>query len=492
MSVSQRNDHRSVHVGAGLATALCLLVLPACGAAATLCFEAELANELTFPFEIVDREGASGGLALTVPEGAGDGRSFARDTGTAICRVPLAAPGSYTAWLRVRWNGHCSNSVLVYVGKRPRRVTSQTFGRWHWLRAGPWKLPAGAVQVRFRSREDGIWIDQIVLTSEEFKPPAGPHKATVIPADPAAERPEPSVFLTSTSGAVPPLPPTDFKLGHKGSSKVRLDRVGQCVLRSAKPGPLVVWLRNNSLAEAGGKVVLSASAPVTVRPSTEQVFRIPAGVPLQKVTFTISPGAGMPRRVHSLFVRVHHKSGKVVGQRVRLVRPYQWLVTNAVACPQSTGIETPGAVEANLARGFPGPAKGLTWRLASESAITPFGLLDMRRAVADKTYVMAYAYTCVTSAEATEVFLDVRHDDMIRVWLNGAHVFTSLRCAPSVQTRKLIKVRLKGGENHLLVKLCQAKNYWEFGAKFLTLDKRPAAADGAEVAPLLKEEGGGE
>jgi len=168
-----------------------------------------------------------------------------------------------------------------------------------------------------------------------------------------------------------------------------------------------------------------------------------------------------------------------------VVRPFRWLVTNALPCPEPAGVEAATELEKHVARGFPGKVKGIIWRAAPEEAVTPFGLLDMRKAVADKTHVMAYAYTELDSGEAGVHLLDVRHDDMIRIWVNGERVFTSARCAPSDLTRRLVKVDLRKGRNHVLVKICQRRNFWEFDLRVLTAEGDPAQVTGSELSTAL-------
>ena len=51
-----------------------------------------------------------------------------------------------------------------------------------------------------------------------------------------------------------------------------------------------------------------------------------------------------------------------------------------------------------------------------------------------------------------------------------------------------MKVKFKKGNNDVLIKICQKKNYWEFGLKVLTIDGRPAPVFGRDVARLA---GGG-
>jgi len=472
----------------------CLLVLLCINRysalAADLCLEAEHANAITFPFQIIDAPDASGGLALTNPEGAGGRSAFRGDTGRVIYHLNIPAKATYHLWFRVRWNGHCSNSIMLRLGRKGRTVTSKLFRRWHWVAAGTWPLEKGPLDLTLFNREDGVWLDQILLSVKSKKPADGPQPTTAVPGRATGEPAEPALFLASACAGLPPLPPTDFRLSHKGRPTVRLDRVPRCIMRAGRTTPLVIWLRNNALGDAAGKITLSTAAPVLVKPALEQTFHLPPGTPLAKVCFHISPKPDFARRPYPLFIRVQHASGKMMGQKAWLSRPFQWLVTNPLVCPKDSGLDTPCPLEAKAAKGFPGPAEGVTWRLAGPDAVTPFGLLDMRRAIADKTYVMAYAYTRVASAKPAKALLDLRRDDMMRVWLNGKPVFAGTRQAPSAQTRQLVPVDLNAGQNHLLVKLCQCKNYWEFRVRFLTPHKTPAPVAGCEVAHLLTAKGG--
>jgi len=463
-------------------TALCSARCPA----AAICFEAEFANRLTFPFEITRATGASNHLALCAPEGAGCHYAFQDDTGTATYHVPVPTPGRYALWLRVWWNGKCSNSICLSIPNiADRRVASDSYGRWHWLSAGRWKLPKGTVALSLLNREDGAWVDQLLLTSDTKAPAPGPHKTTLIPGTPGAEPPDPLLFFAATKGGVS-YDNKDYSISHGGSTGKALDRLHRCVLRRGRPTRLVLWLRNNALTAPAGVVALKAPKGVIVKPAAEQPFHFQKGVPLKKIEFKLAADKGLARRTFPASVFVRHNSGRVAARGLRLIRPFQWLVTDPMPCPADSGLDTPSAVEANRARGVPGQTAGITWKLAPETAFTPFGLLNMRKASADRTDVMAYAYTCVTSGEGGKHLLSVRHDDMIRVWLNGRKVFESTWLAPSVITRSLTPVTLKAGENHLLVKICQRKNYWEFLLEILSPARKPTAVTGRQVAPLLE------
>jgi hypothetical protein len=462
---------------------LALAAIPA--SAATLCFEAEHVNAMTRPWEIVEYPGASGGLAISLPEGGGTGGCFVGEPGTARYTLKVPEAGSWSVWLRVRWNGVCSNSVMLSVGRVRRRVSTKTLGAWHWRRAGAFPLKAGTVEIRLSNREDGVWVDQILLTMDRLKLATKPEPANIIPTGSSKPELEPAVFMTCAAGGLGVLPPTDFKLKHKGGATVRLSRDALLVVRSTRPSPLIAWVRNNRLVDTTTKLSITGVKGIGIQGDSLRTLRLKAQEPLGKVVFNVSPEPGLARRRHPAYLRIEHGTGRIVGRRVWLMRSWQWLVTQAMPCPKDTGLKTTSPLERATGNGFPGRVPGVTWRVADDDAVTPFGLLDLRKAVADRTYVMAYAYTAVECEKAGEYLLDVQHDDMIRVWLNGEPVMLATRCVPSVLSRTLTKVTLKKGRNDLLAKICQGKNYWEFGVRFRTLGQEPAPVRGLDVAPLL-------
>ena len=164
------------------------------------------------------------------------------------------------------------------------------------------------------------------------------------------------------------------------------------------------------------------------------------------------------------------------------------LVTNALPCSKESTLATPAPVEQELENGFPGQSDKIRWQVASTRVINRYGMLNMCKAVADHNYAVAYAYTRVHSARERDYLLEVRHDDMIRIWLNGERVFTSTQTTPSYISRKLVQVTLEKGTNHILVKLTQKKNYWEFWTRVLDMDGHPAPVHGLSAAQLIKDD----
>lgn len=168
-----------------------------------LLLEAEGAVSVVPPFSVVlDRE-ASGGKAIEIPEGTPENEHAERPEsrkaeGTVVFRV--RSEGDYRLWFRAWWDCSCGDSVNFQVdGAPPSYVTSSTTRSWQWV---PWRsqdpesgsrqrtvhLAAGEHRLRLFNREDGIRLDQVLLTTdpEELFYPAGiMEKPAPAPAPPA-------------------------------------------------------------------------------------------------------------------------------------------------------------------------------------------------------------------------------------------------------------------------------------------------------------------
>jgi hypothetical protein len=135
-----------------------------------VCLEAESAAEIEAPITIkagAQPPGASGGAWLEIAEGAGKPPAVA---GSARLTFTVDRDGDYLLWCRVWWSDACGNSVAVSInGTKPFLFGQDaTYARWHWVKAPP-RLPqltltAGTHTLQFINREDGIRIDQVLLT----------------------------------------------------------------------------------------------------------------------------------------------------------------------------------------------------------------------------------------------------------------------------------------------------------------------------------------
>jgi len=139
-----------------------------------LCLEAETGTALEAPVVVSSNgvEGASGSY-LEIPEGAGNPPKV--QAGKASFALDVPADASYTLWCRVWWEGECSNSFTVGFDDQPTFLFGEdaTFKAWHWVKypisrtAAPIKLAKGKHTLTFHNREDGVRLDQVLISADK-------------------------------------------------------------------------------------------------------------------------------------------------------------------------------------------------------------------------------------------------------------------------------------------------------------------------------------
>ena len=154
---------------------VCLLGVSATQAAGVkICIEAESAPASELPMAVASNgvAGASG-TYLEIPEGAGNPPKL--DAGKAAFTVDVPEDGLFTLWCRVWWEGECSNSFTVMADDQPGFLFGEdaTYKVWHWVKypvsrtVAPIKLDKGKHTLTFRNREDGVRLDQVLLSSDK-------------------------------------------------------------------------------------------------------------------------------------------------------------------------------------------------------------------------------------------------------------------------------------------------------------------------------------
>jgi len=140
----------------------------AAGSAEFILIEAE---DTTAPpdgvMKISPANDASGNKVLDIPLEAGKG------LGSAAYRLTAPA-GSYTIWLRAFWTDGCSNSIGCAIAGKEVTVSDELLDEWHWLSSPVQvELPGGPADLSLKNLEDGIMIDQILLTRDPRFVPHG-------------------------------------------------------------------------------------------------------------------------------------------------------------------------------------------------------------------------------------------------------------------------------------------------------------------------------
>jgi len=157
------------------------------GADARVTIEAESAGTVDAPVVVVTTNtvpqgsklvpDASGNAYLEIPQGQGNPPE--NPAGKATLMVDVPADGTYTLWCRVWWMNECGNSFTVQINDAPPFLFGEdaTYKTWHWVRypvartAKPIALKAGQNTLTFLNREDGVCLDQVVLsTNRRFVP----------------------------------------------------------------------------------------------------------------------------------------------------------------------------------------------------------------------------------------------------------------------------------------------------------------------------------
>ena len=165
---------------------LCLLVLaclPWAGwANGRVTVEAESAETIEVPVVVVRETdvpdgskyvpGAANAAYLEIPQGKGNPPD--NPHGRAVLVVHVPADGDYTLWCRVWWEDECGNSFSIKINDTAPFLFGEnaTYKTWHWMRypvartAKPITLKAGTNTLTVLNREDGVRLDQIVLSAD--------------------------------------------------------------------------------------------------------------------------------------------------------------------------------------------------------------------------------------------------------------------------------------------------------------------------------------
>lgn len=141
-------------------------------AEATICFEAEDTKEIKPPVKVLEPQDkveaakVSKGKFIEIVQGAGSGSKVG---GSATYKIQLPEDGIYYLWARCWWIDCCGNSFSVKLGEKPVFTFGNdgTYKNWHWVKAKvKLKMKKGSYELVLENREDGIKVDQILITND--------------------------------------------------------------------------------------------------------------------------------------------------------------------------------------------------------------------------------------------------------------------------------------------------------------------------------------
>jgi len=129
------------------------------------------AETITPPFECRGDIEAATGRIVALTDGHGSSNQQGRIELPFVC----AEAGRYQAWTRARWYDACGNSIALSVSNAPPFTAGQNavYSTWHWVKSGMHTLAQGTNTLMLHEREDGIELDQVVLTPDKTFVPSG-------------------------------------------------------------------------------------------------------------------------------------------------------------------------------------------------------------------------------------------------------------------------------------------------------------------------------
>jgi hypothetical protein len=98
-----------------------------------------------------------------------------RDDGNATYKIYIPTEGDYTLWGETRWYDSCGKSFFTLVDdmspQTPAFIADNLYLQWHWVQGKTFHLAVGWHNVRFQNREDGVKLDEWLLTTaQDFVP----------------------------------------------------------------------------------------------------------------------------------------------------------------------------------------------------------------------------------------------------------------------------------------------------------------------------------
>ena len=379
---------------------------------AAVVFEAEHANALVPPFRVVQSEGASNGICVEVPQGAGSGAK-------AFYRFSTEARGEYVVWGRAYWPDGCANSFKVSVDSSEAVLlgNDDNLRVWHWVKGPSFALDDGEHLLVFRSREDGAMLDVVALASLDSEPPFSTCRVP-----PGAGFPE---FVVVSA-----VPETHVvSAGRELRTKV-------WVRRNSRPGRCRVGLE-----PGGAKNVLEFAEKEVLKP-VELRARFPKELNIGS---------------HRLIASAEHRGCRHEFP-VLVARPFEWLVSGPYPFPQGS--------QDDFGPPFPPERdRGGGWKLASVENYARDGFFDLKKALERDLWAVGYARTWLFSRRGARARLLVGADDALKAWFNGKLVLERAGKRGHRQPHKdrwSTDVKLSEGLNEVLLKVRQEEGAWGF------------------------------
>ena len=117
---------------------------------------------------------------------------------------------------------------------------------------------------------------------------------------------------------------------------------------------------------------------------------------------------------------------------------------------------------------YHGVDEQISWKKFTDTAFD--GFIDFGE---DIDWRVAYSWTTITSPDERDVLFRFCSDDQSKIWLNGTEVFADPNAQTAILDKNTIPIKLKAGENTILVKVCNEEMSWGFYLRVTDPDGKP-------------------
>lgn len=426
----------------------------------SLVFEAEHYSETNYGWEIHADPKAAGGAYLHCKEGIANGPAQAeykagnfydvkgtREVTRLRYHFHLDKSGKYYIYGRM-WttDTHCSNNLSVAVdegGPYTGGMENRTPFRWLWspVRGTPKKLAAGDHYLHVFIHEDGIRVDQYILSPVPIEAEAPAYRANFATGKDTAFAAEkgPGVHLAYDlkSMVFSPQLPVDCNLTVRSIRPLTGKGRFQTVLLGAGPN--------------GG--------PLPVSDIETDLAALPA-VALLPLSFKDLEPDKLPRREYILQTNLVVDGQSVAQCRIPLLKPYAWEYFGPGGFLRST---TAGPLDGN---GQPKAEDDRTWQPFSDKSFDHFGVLDFgvqfdNNMKHPRKEATVYAQTRLEVSKAGKYLLKIQADDQLILWLDGKEIFRHEEIMPVTRGIDRHELHLDAGVHTFRFRLNQYEGPWQ-------------------------------
>ncbi len=447
--------------------------------------EAERFHFMTYGWEIGVSEDASCRGYLHLKEGlgdityaniefdpkmrSGDFYNITRDQRPLEARCYFMAPRAGTYRISARTMAHrssCSNMILLHLNDGPAMVVGRNGTApfvWLWHQVGTVEISAGVNFLSFRTYQDDVKVDQIVLTPEDLALDAA---------------------STQTFGGgyqAPLLLPNDIP-------PVTLSLSVSSRTLTATPDPAVIVYVHQQISPNSHSVLYTAlDQPGNRTRERASPVILPDAAGLTSFPYALDMPRPLEKKEYLLRCQLRVDSERVLERTVVFFHGFDWSILGPLPYMTTSDADKPEQ-DIRPKNNYAFGASTNTWHPYDEAHTDHLCLLDFGQMFFSNTYhalpsVSLYGYTEVDTKEAGDYLLKTQGDDQLIVWINGARVVTTGGYRETaIRSARETPVRLLAGRNRILFRLNQEAGQWQAGIRIRTADDQIADVKGIPFA----------